>query len=56
MQEKMNKTFPYPFSSTALMSLMGLIQSVAFALCVDRDWNIVRHRYAWLFVVLNIFV
>ncbi|CAL8997958.1 unnamed protein product [Prunus brigantina] len=28
-----------PYSSTALMSLMGSIQSVVFALCLERDWN-----------------
>lgn len=38
-QAKMSKRYPCPYSSTALMSSMGSIQSVIFALCVERDWN-----------------
>ncbi|KAK9914027.1 hypothetical protein M0R45_037826 [Rubus argutus] len=39
IQAKMSKRYPCPYSSTALMSIMGSIQSVIFALCVERDWN-----------------
>ncbi|KAH0972239.1 hypothetical protein GBA52_024395 [Prunus armeniaca] len=39
MQENQIKNFPYPYSSTALTSLMASIQSVIFALCVERDWK-----------------
>ncbi|XP_016651512.1 PREDICTED: WAT1-related protein At1g68170-like [Prunus mume] len=33
------QNFSYPYSSTALMSLMASIQSVVLAYCVDRDWK-----------------
>ncbi|KAL6272680.1 hypothetical protein ACE6H2_023372 [Prunus campanulata] len=33
------QNYPYPYSSTTLMSLMASIQSVIFALCVERDWK-----------------
>ncbi|PRQ20113.1 putative EamA domain-containing protein [Rosa chinensis] len=39
VQAKMSKRYPCPYSSTALMSVMGSIQSVAFALCLERDWS-----------------
>ncbi|KAM5574671.1 WAT1-related protein [Rosa sericea] len=39
VQAKMSKRYPCPYSSTGLMSVMGSIQSVAFALCVERDWS-----------------
>ncbi|KAJ8453244.1 hypothetical protein Cgig2_008128 [Carnegiea gigantea] len=38
VQAKMTKNYPCYYSSTALMSLMGTLQSVVFALCVERDW------------------
>ncbi|XP_024172003.1 WAT1-related protein At1g25270 [Rosa chinensis] len=39
VQAKMSKRYPCHYSSTALLSVMGSIQSVAFALCVERDWS-----------------
>ncbi|ONH94953.1 hypothetical protein PRUPE_7G041900 [Prunus persica] len=39
VQENQIKNFPYPYSSTALTSLMASIQSVIFAFCVERDWK-----------------
>ncbi|XP_062030709.1 WAT1-related protein At1g25270-like [Rosa rugosa] len=39
IQAKMGERYPCYYSSTALMSLMGSIQSVGFALCMERDWN-----------------
>ncbi|KAK9929521.1 hypothetical protein M0R45_026617 [Rubus argutus] len=39
VQTKMSKKYPCHYSSTALMSVMGSAQSVAFALCVERDWS-----------------
>ncbi|RHN62763.1 hypothetical protein MtrunA17_Chr4g0050921 [Medicago truncatula] len=33
----MNKEYPSHHSSTALMSTMGAIQAIVFAICVDRD-------------------
>ncbi|KAM1120290.1 hypothetical protein ACFX2I_044386 [Malus domestica] len=38
-QTKMTKKYPCQYSSTALMSVMASIQSVAFALCKERDWS-----------------
>ena len=35
----MSEKFPWPYTSVALMSLMGFIQSVVFALCMESDWN-----------------
>ncbi|XP_024638751.1 WAT1-related protein At1g68170 isoform X1 [Medicago truncatula] len=37
IQAKMNKEYPSHHSSTALMSTMGAIQAIVFAICVDRD-------------------
>ncbi|KAF8411629.1 hypothetical protein HHK36_004187 [Tetracentron sinense] len=39
IQAKMNQNYPCPYSSTALMCIMGSIQTVVFALCSERDWN-----------------
>ncbi|PRQ20111.1 putative EamA domain-containing protein [Rosa chinensis] len=39
IQAKMNKGYPYLYSSTALMAFMGSVQSVAFSICMDRDWK-----------------
>lgn len=50
---KVSKNYPCHYSSTALMSLMGSIQSVLFALCFDRQVS--QWRLGWdrrLFVVL----
>ncbi|XP_021760155.1 WAT1-related protein At1g68170-like [Chenopodium quinoa] len=47
VQAKMSINYPSPYSCTALMSIMGSIQSAVFAFCMDRDlkswklgWNI----------------
>ncbi|KAI9087236.1 hypothetical protein K1719_030871 [Acacia pycnantha] len=39
IQTKMNKSYPCHYSSTALMSLIGSIISVALVLCLERDWT-----------------
>ncbi|XP_043710405.1 WAT1-related protein At1g25270-like [Telopea speciosissima] len=39
IQAKMNERYPCYFSSTALMCIMGSIQSVIYALCVQRKWE-----------------
>ncbi|XP_059653384.1 WAT1-related protein At1g68170-like [Cornus florida] len=39
IQAKMSERYPCPYSSTALMAVMGSIQAVGFALCMERDWN-----------------
>ncbi|CAN6690613.1 unnamed protein product [Malus baccata var. baccata] len=36
---KMSATYPCHYSSTALMSAMGSIQAVGFALCKEREWS-----------------
>ncbi|XVE67508.1 hypothetical protein DITRI_Ditri08aG0166700 [Diplodiscus trichospermus] len=38
-QAKMSVKFPYLYSTTALMCVMGSIQSAAFALCTEKDWS-----------------
>ncbi|KAK4359911.1 hypothetical protein RND71_022140 [Anisodus tanguticus] len=50
---KVSKNYPCHYSSTAMMSVMGSIQSVVFALCFDRQVS--QWRLGWdrrLFVVL----
>ncbi|KAK4788549.1 hypothetical protein SAY86_019868 [Trapa natans] len=39
VQAKMSASYPVPYSSSALMSFMGSIQSVAYALCRERHWD-----------------
>ncbi|KAB2628477.1 WAT1-related protein [Pyrus ussuriensis x Pyrus communis] len=36
---KMSVSYPCYYSSTALMSAMGSIQAVGFALCMEREWS-----------------
>ncbi|XP_028753142.1 WAT1-related protein At1g25270-like [Neltuma alba] len=45
VQAKMTRRFAWHYSSTALMSIMGLFQSFIFAFCVERDWN--QWKLAW---------
>ena len=35
----MNEKFPWAYSSAALSSVMASIQSIIFALFMQRDWN-----------------
>ncbi|KAK8484683.1 hypothetical protein V6N13_080687 [Hibiscus sabdariffa] len=44
-QAKMSVKFPYLYSSTALMCIMGAIQGAVFALCTVRDWS--QWRLGW---------
>ncbi|TVU16692.1 hypothetical protein EJB05_40267 [Eragrostis curvula] len=37
LQARLSREYPFHYSSTALMCLMSTLQSVAFALCYDRD-------------------
>ncbi|XP_054800475.1 WAT1-related protein At1g68170-like [Prosopis cineraria] len=39
IQTKMSESYPCHYSSTALMSLMGSLLSIASALCLERDWT-----------------
>jgi drug/metabolite transporter (DMT)-like permease len=37
LQARLSREYPFHYSSTALMCVMSTVQSVAFALCHDRD-------------------
>ncbi|XP_062224984.1 WAT1-related protein At1g68170-like [Phragmites australis] len=37
LQAKLSREYPFHYSSTALMCLMSTLQSIAFALCYNRD-------------------
>ncbi|KAJ4965087.1 hypothetical protein NE237_016936 [Protea cynaroides] len=39
IQTKMSQRYPCYLSSTVLMCMMGSIQSVIFAVCVERNWE-----------------
>ncbi|XP_054800481.1 WAT1-related protein At1g25270-like [Prosopis cineraria] len=39
IQTKISKSYPCHYSSIALMSVIGSITSIAFALCLERDWT-----------------
>ncbi|KAI9110262.1 hypothetical protein K1719_018704 [Acacia pycnantha] len=45
IQAKMSEKFPWAYTSAALMSVMAAIQSVIFALFVERDWS--RWKLGW---------
>ncbi|CAH9082056.1 unnamed protein product [Cuscuta europaea] len=38
-QAKMSKVYDCHYSSTALITVMGSLQSVVFAFCTERDWS-----------------
>ncbi|XP_022150311.1 WAT1-related protein At1g25270-like [Momordica charantia] len=38
-QGKMNESYPYYYSSTALVTAMGFAQSLIVGLCTERDWD-----------------
>ncbi|KAK9214573.1 hypothetical protein WN944_006566 [Citrus x changshan-huyou] len=39
IQAKLSEEYPCQYSSTALMCVMGAIQAVAFALCMEKNWD-----------------
>lgn len=60
IQAKMSERYPCPYSSTALMSLMGAVLSISFAFCVERDlsqwrlgWNIRLLTVAYAGIVVS---
>ncbi|KOM54022.1 hypothetical protein LR48_Vigan09g268100 [Vigna angularis] len=60
IQAKMSERYPCPYSSTALMSLMGALLSVSYAFCVERDlsqwrlgWNIRLLTVAYAGIVVS---
>ncbi|XP_039015406.1 WAT1-related protein At1g68170-like [Hibiscus syriacus] len=52
IQAKMGEKYPYYYSSTALISLIGTVQAVAFALCVERDMS--QWRLGWNIRLLTV--
>ncbi|KAJ9552308.1 hypothetical protein OSB04_016353 [Centaurea solstitialis] len=53
LQTKMSEMYPCPYSSTALISVIGFIQSFVFAICNERRWS--EWKLGWnirLFTVL----
>ncbi|GLT41955.1 hypothetical protein SLA2020_159800 [Shorea laevis] len=45
VQTKMSEKYPCHYTSTALTCVMGAIQSVAYALCTEKDWS--QWRLGW---------
>ncbi|GLT56368.1 hypothetical protein SLA2020_294120 [Shorea laevis] len=45
VQTKMSEKYPCHYTSTALMCVMGAIQSLAYALCTEKDWS--QWRLGW---------
>ncbi|KAG7968414.1 hypothetical protein I3843_08G152900 [Carya illinoinensis] len=52
IQAKMMEKYPCHYSSTALMCVMGAIQSVVFALCLERDWS--QWKLGWNIRLLTV--
>ncbi|GFP87096.1 wat1-related protein at1g25270 [Phtheirospermum japonicum] len=52
VQAKMSEKYPCPYSSTALISIMGSVQAVGFALCRERDWN--QWKLGWNLKLLTV--
>ncbi|MED6172903.1 hypothetical protein PIB30_054277 [Stylosanthes scabra] len=60
IQAKMSRAYPYPYSSTALMCVMGAILSVTFTFCLERDlsqwklgWNVRLLTVAYAGIVVS---
>ncbi|KAK4803329.1 hypothetical protein SAY86_001532 [Trapa natans] len=45
IQAKMSENYAAHYSSTALISAMGSLQTVAYAMCREKDWS--QWRLAW---------
>ncbi|KAL2907046.1 hypothetical protein RDABS01_005756 [Bienertia sinuspersici] len=39
VQAKLSKIYPNPYSTTAMMNVMGSLQAILFALFADHDWQ-----------------
>ncbi|KAG8364095.1 hypothetical protein BUALT_Bualt19G0091000 [Buddleja alternifolia] len=52
VQTKMSEIYPCPYSSTALISVMGSLQAVIFALCTERDWS--QWKLGWNIRLLTV--
>ncbi|KAF2321275.1 hypothetical protein GH714_038448 [Hevea brasiliensis] len=51
IQAKMSERYPYPYSSTMLISFMASIQAVVFALSVEKDWS--QWKLGWNIMLLT---
>ncbi|GLT63202.1 hypothetical protein SLA2020_357820 [Shorea laevis] len=52
VQTKMSEKYPCHYTSTALMCVMGAIQSLAYALCTEKDWS--QWRLGWNLRLLTV--
>lgn len=52
IQAKMSEKYPCQYTSTALMSIMGAIQSVIYALCTEKDWS--QWKLGWNIKLLTV--
>ncbi|XP_061338553.1 WAT1-related protein At1g68170-like [Gastrolobium bilobum] len=52
IQARMSEKFPWHYTSAALMSVMASIQSIIFALCMERDWN--QWKLGWNIRLLTV--
>ncbi|KAJ0053591.1 hypothetical protein Pint_03059 [Pistacia integerrima] len=52
VQAKMSEKYPCQYSSTALMCVMGAIQSAFFALCKEKDWS--QWKLGWDFKLFTV--
>ncbi|XVF68088.1 hypothetical protein PTKIN_Ptkin10aG0175100 [Pterospermum kingtungense] len=52
VQAKMSKRYPCPYSSTALMCIMGAMQSVVYGLCSEKDWS--QWKLGWNIRLLTV--
>ncbi|XP_030475725.1 WAT1-related protein At1g68170-like [Syzygium oleosum] len=52
IQAKMSEGFPCQYTSTALMTFMGSIQAVVYALCRERDWS--QWKLGWNIRLLTV--
>ncbi|KAI5356148.1 hypothetical protein L3X38_009043 [Prunus dulcis] len=53
IQGKLSKTYPCPLSNTALISVMGTVQCVVYALSTERDWS--QWKLGWNIRLLGVF-
>ncbi|KAK7255812.1 hypothetical protein RIF29_29234 [Crotalaria pallida] len=51
IQTSMSKEYSSHYSATALMSIMGALQSAVFALCVEKDWS--QWKLGWNIMLLT---
>ncbi|CAK9143408.1 unnamed protein product [Ilex paraguariensis] len=52
IQAKMSQRYPCHYSSTALICMMGSLQAVIFAFCMERDWR--QWKLGWNIRLLTV--